>query len=99
MASLTLHIGQMQQLKISMRPRRQPINDGIEQPRKNEAQKKRQQRPAPLTIDQGGEQVVEESIAPLEQLRLVDIAVAVFENRTSPNTSSMVTTSERIEKV
>lgn len=62
----------------------QPPDHGKGQPGKEEAERKGNQRPTPLGIDQGGEDVLQEAQSAAVQLGLHNIAVAILEDRPLP---------------
>lgn len=68
-------------LEVTVRERDQPPDNGKGQPRQEEAESERQQRPAPLRIDQSSKNVLQEAQPSPVQLGLHNIAVAVLEDR------------------
>lgn len=60
-AQPTLVIGQMQLLQIAMGESNQPPNYGEEQPRTDETEGEHQQSPAPLSVHQRREDVLQEA--------------------------------------
>jgi hypothetical protein len=71
----------MRLLEVPVRESDEPPDDSEDEPRADEAQTERKQRPTPLGIDEGRKDVLQESQALLRQLRLDDIALAIFEDR------------------
>lgn len=82
--SLTLFVGHVRILEVAVRERDQPPDDGEREPRQKEAERKGQQCPAPLRVDQGREYVLQEPQPSAVQLRLKHITVAVLEDRPAP---------------
>lgn len=80
-AAVGLVVGQVRLLKVAVRESDEPPDDGEEEPRTDEAQTEGEQRPAPLRVDEGREDVLEEAKPLLRQLRLDDVALAIFEDR------------------
>lgn len=59
----------------------QPPDHGEAQPGEHEAQAEAEQRPAPLRVHQGREDVLEEAQRPPRDAGLEDVAVAILQNR------------------
>ena len=64
-----------------MREGDQPPDDRKGQPGEEEAEGEREQRPAPLRVNEGGEDVLEKPQSPTVQLGLHNVAVAILEDR------------------
>lgn len=75
----------MVRLQITMREEYQPPDDGKQQPRQKERRSEHQQRPSPLGVDQGREDVLQEPQAPSGPPALEDVALSVLEDRSSPD--------------
>lgn len=65
----------------------QPPDESKEEPRQDEAECEGQESPSPLPIHHGGVHVLQETNSASLQVLLHHIAVTIFEDRSSANTS------------
>lgn len=73
-------VGQMHLLQVAMGERNQPPDHGEEQPRSDEAEGKHEQRPAPLGVHKGCEDVLQEAQVLLRNLGSGNIALAALQD-------------------
>lgn len=66
-----------------MRECYEPPDEREPEPGEDEGERECQQRPAPLRVHQRGEHVLQEAHAPLRDLRLEDVALAILEDSSS----------------
>ena len=67
-------------IKVSVGDSDQPPEDCEHEPAEEEAQAENQQRPSPLDVDQGGDDVGQVAPPPLRQVALDDVQLAVLED-------------------
>ena len=67
-------------VKVAVRYSDQPPEDGEQEPAQEEAEAEHEQRPPPLDVDQGGDDVSQVAPSPLGEVALNDVQLAILED-------------------